>query len=156
MTDIVIPSAGIAMEEAMVVKWHKAPGDTVAADEPVVEIETDKATMDVVSPVAGRLGPHLAEPGDVVAVGAAIVRVLTEEAVPEPARAPEPDELASSTGASTPSSDEPEPEPCLDRRRERRSRPRASCAQPAERAGSSGSGRTTRRRPLRPGDAFAA
>jgi pyruvate dehydrogenase E2 component (dihydrolipoamide acetyltransferase) len=110
MTDIVIPSAGIAMEEAMVVKWHKAPGDTVAADEPVVEIETDKATMDVVSPVAGRLGPHLAEPGDVVAVGSAIVRVLTEEAVPEPAPAPEPDELASSTGASSPSFDEPEPE----------------------------------------------
>ena len=156
MTDIVIPSAGIAMEEAMVVKWHKAPGDTVAADEPVVEIETDKATMDVVSPVAGRLGPHLAEPGDVVAVGAAIVRVLTEEAVPEPARAPEPDESASSTGASTRVVRRARAGACLDRRRERRSRPRASCAQPESAPARSGSGRTTRRRPLRPGAAFAA
>ena len=155
MTDIVIPSAGIAMEEAMVVKWHKAPGDTVAADEPVVEIETDKATMDVVSPVAGRLGPHLAEPGDVVAVGAAIVRVLTEEAVPEPARAPEPMSWL------------PRPVPAQRRPTSRsRSLPRPAAGatlSPAslmrsapERAGSSASGRTTRRRPLRPGDAFAA
>jgi pyruvate dehydrogenase E2 component (dihydrolipoamide acetyltransferase) len=111
MTEIVIPSAGIAMEEAMVVKWHKAPGDAVAADEPVVEIETDKATMDVVSPIAGRLGPHLAEPGDVVPVGAAIARVLTEEAAAEQPHAPEPDELPPLTGASAASTDEREQEP---------------------------------------------
>ena len=57
MTAVAIPSIGIAMEEALLVKWHKQPGDEVAADEPVAEIETDKATMDLESPVAGRLGP---------------------------------------------------------------------------------------------------
>ena len=111
MTEIVIPSAGIAMEEAMVVKWHKEPGDSVAADEPVAEIETDKAAMDIVSPVAGRLGPHLAQPGDVVPVGAVIVRVLTEEAVPEPAPAPDPEGSPPPTEASTAAVAELEPEP---------------------------------------------
>ncbi len=111
MTEITIPSAGIAMEEAMIVKWHKAPGDPVAADEPVAEIETDKATMDVVSPVAGRLGPHLAQPGDVVPVGAPIVRVLTEGAVPEPAQAHDSEGSPPSTGLSTAAVDEPEPKP---------------------------------------------
>jgi pyruvate dehydrogenase E2 component (dihydrolipoamide acetyltransferase) len=79
MTDVVaIPSVGIAMTEALLVKWLKEPGDVVAADEPVAEIETDKATMDLESPVAGRLGPHLAEPGEIVAVGTVIVEVLGE------------------------------------------------------------------------------
>jgi pyruvate dehydrogenase E2 component (dihydrolipoamide acetyltransferase) len=79
MTDVVaIPSVGIAMTEALLVKWLKEPGDEVAADEPVAEIETDKATMDLESPVGGRLGPHLAEPGEMVAVGTVIVEVLGE------------------------------------------------------------------------------
>src|SRR5262249_29617646 len=79
MTDVVaIPSVGIAMTEALFVKWLKEPGDVVAADEPVAEIETDKATMDLESPAAGRLGPHLAEPGEMVAVGTVIVEVLGE------------------------------------------------------------------------------
>src|SRR5206468_12789538 len=70
---VAIPSVGIAMSEALLVKWHKQPGDAVAADEAVAEIETDKATMDLESPVAGRLGPHLVEPGETVAVGTVIV-----------------------------------------------------------------------------------
>jgi pyruvate dehydrogenase E2 component (dihydrolipoamide acetyltransferase) len=90
MAEIVIPSVGIAMEEALVVKWLKEPGDEVAADEPVAEIETDKATMDLVSPVAGRLGPHLAEPGAVVAVGTVVAHVVAEGVEPAPAAAPEP------------------------------------------------------------------
>src|SRR5262249_58823871 len=77
MTGVVaIPSVGIAMTEALLVRWFKEPGDAVAADEPVAEIETDKATMDLESPVAGRLGPHLVEPGEIVAVGTVIVEVL--------------------------------------------------------------------------------
>jgi len=76
MVEIVIPSVGIAMEEALMVRWLKEPGDAVAVDDAIAEIETDKTTMDIVSPVAGTLGPHLVEPGAIVAVGAAIVRVL--------------------------------------------------------------------------------
>jgi 2-oxoglutarate dehydrogenase E2 component (dihydrolipoamide succinyltransferase) len=86
MAEITIPSVGIAMEEALVVKWLKEPGDLVAVDDPVAEIETDKATMDIVSPVAGTLGPHLVEPGAIVPVGATIVHVI--DTVEGPAAAP--------------------------------------------------------------------
>jgi pyruvate dehydrogenase E2 component (dihydrolipoamide acetyltransferase) len=90
MTAVAIPSIGIAMEEALLVKWLKQPGDQVAAAEAIAEIETDKATMDLESPVAGRLGPHLFEPGTIVPVGTVIVEVLIEgeeAAVPAPAEA---------------------------------------------------------------------
>jgi len=88
MVEILIPSVGIAMEEALMVKWLKQPGDAVAVDEPVAEIETDKTTMDIVSPVAGTLGPHLVEPGAILAVGTAIVSVL--DGSERPPRGPEP------------------------------------------------------------------
>ena len=78
MAEIAIPSIGVAMTEALLVKWLKEPGDEVAAAEPVAEIETDKATMDLESPVAGRLGSHLVEPGAIVPVGTVIVRVAAE------------------------------------------------------------------------------
>jgi len=87
MGEIVIQAVGVAMEEALIVRWLKQPGDAVAVDDAVAEIDTDKATMDVVSPFAGTLGPHLAAEGDVVAVGTAIVAVLdgSESAAAEPA-----------------------------------------------------------------------
>ena len=76
MPEIVIQAVGVAMEEALLVRWLKQPGETIAVDDIVAEIDTDKATMDVISPYAGTLGPHLAAEGEVVAVGAAIVEVL--------------------------------------------------------------------------------
>ena len=78
------------MEEALLVKWLKQPGDDVAANEPVAEIETDKATMDLESPVAGLLGPHLFEPGAIVPVGTVIVEVVAagDAAAPAPPAAP--------------------------------------------------------------------
>lgn len=78
MAKILIPSIGVAMEEALLVKWLKQPGDVVAADEAVAEIETDKTGMDLTSPVSGILGPHLAEPGAIIPVGTAITEVLEE------------------------------------------------------------------------------
>jgi pyruvate dehydrogenase E2 component (dihydrolipoyllysine-residue acetyltransferase) len=83
VAEITIPSIGIAMEEALLLKWLKAPGDDVAVGEAVAEIETDKATMELESPAAGRLGPHLVEPGAIVPVGAVVVEVLTDGAATE-------------------------------------------------------------------------
>ncbi len=83
MTEITIPSVGIAMEEALVLRWLKEPGDAVAVDDPIAEIETDKATMEIVSPVAGTLGAHLVEPGAIVAVGVAIVHVIDGRSQPD-------------------------------------------------------------------------
>jgi pyruvate dehydrogenase E2 component (dihydrolipoamide acetyltransferase) len=88
MAGVAIPSIGVAMEEALLVKWHKQPGDEVAQDEPVAEIETDKATMDLESPVAGVLGSHLFEEGAIVAVGTVIVEILAAGEAVAPAPQP--------------------------------------------------------------------
>lgn len=87
MPEIVIQAVGVAMEEALLVRWLKQPGEAIAVDDIVAEIDTDKATMDVVSPYAGTLGPHLAAEGEVVPVGASIVEVLdgSEQTTPAPA-----------------------------------------------------------------------
>ncbi len=74
-SEITIPSLGVAMEDALLVTWLKREGDAVEADEPVVEIETDKSTMELVAPASGKLGPHLYEEGAVVPVGAVIAAV---------------------------------------------------------------------------------
>ncbi len=66
------------MEEALLIRWLKEPGDEVAAEEAVAEIETDKAAMDLTSPVSGRMGPHLFEPGAIVPVGTTVTEVLEE------------------------------------------------------------------------------
>jgi pyruvate dehydrogenase E2 component (dihydrolipoamide acetyltransferase) len=73
--DITIPSLGVAMEDALLVAWLKQPGDAVEPDEPVAEIETDKSTVELVAPVAGRLGPHLYAEGATVPVGVVIAAV---------------------------------------------------------------------------------
>jgi pyruvate dehydrogenase E2 component (dihydrolipoamide acetyltransferase) len=101
MPEIVIQSVGVAMEEALLTRWLKQPGDTIAVDDIVAEIDTDKASMDVLSPYAGTLGPHLAAEGEVVPVGAAIVVVLDGSEQPADAQtATEPPQASSQNGAA--------------------------------------------------------
>ena len=69
-TDIRVPTLGESISEATVGKWFKQRGDAVKADEPVVELETDKVTLEVNAPAAGVLTEILAETGQTVAVGA--------------------------------------------------------------------------------------
>ena len=52
-TDILVPTLGESVSEATIGRWFKKPGDSVAADEPLVELETDKVTVEVTAPVAG-------------------------------------------------------------------------------------------------------
>src|SRR5262245_38493948 len=70
MTEIRVPTLGESVTEASVGRWFKNPGDAVKVDEPLVEIETDKVTIDVPAPSAGVLGDIAAKQGDIVAVGA--------------------------------------------------------------------------------------
>ncbi|HEY4202460.1 MAG TPA: 2-oxoglutarate dehydrogenase complex dihydrolipoyllysine-residue succinyltransferase [Devosiaceae bacterium] len=70
--DIRVPALGESVTEATIGQWFKKVGDTVSADEPVVELETDKVTIEVPSPVAGVLEAIAANPGDTVNVGALI------------------------------------------------------------------------------------
>ncbi|KWT71060.1 Dihydrolipoamide succinyltransferase component (E2) of 2-oxoglutarate dehydrogenase complex [Hyphomicrobium sulfonivorans] len=69
-TEIRVPALGESVTEAIVGKWFKKPGDAVKVDEPLVELETDKVTVEVPAPTAGVLGDHAAKEGETVAVGA--------------------------------------------------------------------------------------
>jgi 2-oxoglutarate dehydrogenase E2 component (dihydrolipoamide succinyltransferase) len=72
MTDIKVPTLGESVTEATVGRWFKQSGDVVAADEPLVELETDKVTLEVPAPSAGVLGDISAKQGETVAVGAVL------------------------------------------------------------------------------------
>ena len=74
-TDIVVPVLGESVTEATIAKWLKQPGDAVAVDEPIVELETEKATVELGAPNAGVLAEILAAEGEDVAVGAVIGRI---------------------------------------------------------------------------------
>ncbi|NVJ71465.1 MAG: 2-oxoglutarate dehydrogenase complex dihydrolipoyllysine-residue succinyltransferase [Alphaproteobacteria bacterium] len=87
--DIVIPQMGESVAEGTIGTWLKKVGDPVAADEPIVEVETDKVAMEVPSPVAGVLVEIVAEEGQDVEIGALIAKVDTEgKAASAPAAAP--------------------------------------------------------------------
>src|ERR1700748_309668 len=75
MTDIRVPTLGESVTEATVGRWFKQPGDAVAVDEPVVELETDKVTLEVPAPAAGTLGDIAVKQGDTVAVGAVLGQI---------------------------------------------------------------------------------
>jgi len=71
-TEIKVPGLGESITSATVARWLKQPGDAVAADEPVIELETDKVTVEVNAPAAGVLGKRLADEGAEVAPGAVL------------------------------------------------------------------------------------
>ena len=73
--DINVPTLGESISDATIARWIKKAGDAVAADEPIVELETDKVTLEVPSPVAGKLGEIIAAEGETVEVGALLARV---------------------------------------------------------------------------------
>ena len=73
-TNVDVPALGESVREAILVKWHKNDGDAVAAAEPIAELETDKANVDVPAKTSGILH-HLKEAGETVNVGEAIARI---------------------------------------------------------------------------------
>jgi 2-oxoglutarate dehydrogenase E2 component (dihydrolipoamide succinyltransferase) len=90
MAEIRVPTLGESVTEATIGRWFKKPGDAVAVDEPLVELETDKVTIEVPAPSAGTLGEIVAKDGETVAVGA-LLGQITEGAggaKPAPAAAP--------------------------------------------------------------------
>ncbi|UDQ89621.1 dihydrolipoamide succinyltransferase, partial [Xanthobacter autotrophicus] len=70
MTEIRVPTLGESVTEATIGKWFKKPGDAVKADEPLVELETDKVTVEVPAPASGVLSEIVAKDGETVGVGA--------------------------------------------------------------------------------------
>src|SRR6266478_9274952 len=80
-TDVIMPALEMAQETGKVLKWLKAPGHAVRKGEPIVEIETDKITVEIEAPASGVLRDVTAQEGDVVPVGRTIAIVVgTDEA----------------------------------------------------------------------------
>ncbi|MCA3427820.1 MAG: 2-oxoglutarate dehydrogenase complex dihydrolipoyllysine-residue succinyltransferase [Roseomonas sp.] len=96
MTDIVVPSLGESVSSATVARWLKKAGEAVTADEPLVELETDKVTVEVNAPVAGVIAAIAADTGAEVLPGAVLgsiqagAAVGTAKPVAAPAPAPKP------------------------------------------------------------------
>ena len=89
---VLMPELGESVTEGTVTRWLKKVGDTVAVDEPLVEVSTDKVDTEIPSPVGGTLLSITAEEDDTVAVGGELARIGTgaTTAAPEPAPAPAP------------------------------------------------------------------
>jgi 2-oxoglutarate dehydrogenase E2 component (dihydrolipoamide succinyltransferase) len=115
MTDIRVPTLGESVTEATVGKWFKQPGDAVAVDEPLVELETDKVTLEVPAPASGVLSEIAVNDGDTVAVGALLGQIkegaaaakaaaAAPAAAPaaQPAEAPKPAAPAAAAATSMP------------------------------------------------------
>ena len=105
-TEIRVPTLGESVTEATVGQWYKQAGDAVTADEPLVELETDKVTVEVPAPASGVLSEIVVKAGDTVAVGSVLgaiaegdgkvkpAPVKAAAAAPQPAPAPvKPSEL---------------------------------------------------------------
>jgi pyruvate dehydrogenase E2 component (dihydrolipoamide acetyltransferase) len=129
MSDVTLPALGESVTEGTVTRWLKNVGDTVAVDEPLVEISTDKVDTEIPSPVAGVLQEILVQEDETVEVGAVLARVgdgaaapaaepaapaaeapapaATPEPEPAPAPAPAPEPVA----APAPPAPAPTPEP---------------------------------------------
>jgi 2-oxoglutarate dehydrogenase E2 component (dihydrolipoamide succinyltransferase) len=89
MAEIRVPTLGESVTEATIGKWFKQPGEAVAVDEPLVELETDKVTIEVPAPAAGVLSEIAAKDGDTVAVGAVLGQIKEGAAgAAKPAAAP--------------------------------------------------------------------
>jgi 2-oxoglutarate dehydrogenase E2 component (dihydrolipoamide succinyltransferase) len=102
MTDIMTPALGESVTEATVAKWSKQPGDSVKKDEILVELETDKVSLEVAAPEDGVLSEILANEGDTVEPGAVLGRVgaagAAAKAAPAKAEARQP--VAASASAA--------------------------------------------------------
>src|SRR6187549_613969 len=96
--EIRVPALGESVTEATVGKWFKQAGDAVTADEPLVELETDKVTVEVPAPASGVLSEIVVKAGDTVAVGSVLGAIAegdgkakpapVKAAAPQPAPAP--------------------------------------------------------------------
>jgi len=117
MADIRVPTLGESVTEATIGKWFKKPGDAVAVDEPLVELETDKVTIEVPAPAAGVLADIAAKDGETVAVGALLGQIKEGAAAPSkasPVPTGRPDQKTDTTAPINAATEEPRPHPQTD------------------------------------------
>ena len=108
--EIRVPGLGESVTEATVGKWLKAPGEAVRADEPLVELETDKVTVEVPAPQAGVLSEILVQPGGTIAVGGLLGTIGEGAGAVAPPK-PKPLPSAPAAPAPKPAAAAPAPQP---------------------------------------------
>ena len=109
--EVPVPSAGESVTEAGVGEWYKKVGDSVSVDEAIVELETDKAAQEVMSPVSGKIVEIMSATGDTVQVGETLVKIeegaagsaSTEKSEETPVTAPAPASTSTSSMPASPS-----------------------------------------------------
>ncbi len=110
MADLVVPQLGESISEAVVARWLKQVGEAVAIDEPIAELETDKITVQLPSPVAGALSEQRVQVGATVKVGEVIGAVEAGAAgavAAKPAEAAKPAPAAKAPAAAVPAAAKP-------------------------------------------------
>ena len=110
-TEIRVPTLGESVTEATIGQWFKQVGDTVAADEPIVELETDKVTIEVPAPAAGVLEAIAAEAGTTVDVGALLGAIGGSGAAAAPAGETKAQAPANNAAGPEPVQPNPAPQP---------------------------------------------
>ncbi len=121
MAEIKVPTLGESVTEATVGRWFKQPGEAVAADEPLVELETDKVTLEVPAPSAGVLGDISAKQGETVAVGAILGSIkegagAAPKSVASGTGTAKPDTKTTSTMPINAAEEEPKPRAAADKK----------------------------------------
>ncbi len=114
---VALPAMGESVREGTILEWHKQEGDAVEADEPLVEISTDKVDAEVPSPASGTLVKIHAAEGETVAVGAVLAEIQTDGPVPAAATPPEsssadgggPDAEAQAAAPAQATAEQPDP-----------------------------------------------
>ncbi len=99
-TEIRVPTLGESVTEATIGKWFKKTGDAIVADEPIVELETDKVTIEVPAPAAGTLAEIAVKEGETVNVGALLGSIAAGGAPAAKAAAPKSEAVAQAAGAA--------------------------------------------------------
>ena len=111
MAEICVPTLGELVTEATIGKWFKKAGDTVAVDEPLVELETDKVTIEVPAPAAGVLTDVAVKDGDTVAVGALLGAIKEGAGAGAAAAKPAAAKAVEAVPAATAAAPAPKPAP---------------------------------------------
>ena len=99
---VTLPQMGESVTEGTVLEWHKQEGDSVEADEILVEISTDKVDAEVPSPASGTVVKIHAAEGDTVDVGAVLAEIATENGAAPAAATPEPEAHAEAAAPAEP------------------------------------------------------
>src|SRR5919109_2370862 len=89
-TEVIMPALGVAQEKGTLLNWFKAEGQSVTKGEPLMEVETDKATVEIEAPASGILSNVTASVGDEVPVGNRIAVILAPGEVASPAAVQDP------------------------------------------------------------------